>query len=406
MPPAHGVLILFLSGIAICFIDFKLASTGKGFATNLRQRQQSSTFEVSASVVSSDDSISQRDLASEPDLILPEEFDYLVHSEFGGLPVLWYLPRSGGGGVAEILGQCAGAIVAGKWEHPTALATDDEMKAVFHDGAKHIPINFADLNSVNQDQLKGLADKTNLLVSHDLVQTKDLFDEEGKGQLWAWLRHPVDQQVSYFAHKKSLDQDHPEFDYQIGRYHTVAEWARSSTYVDNVMLRSLLGKPATGPVYFTKNDLDIAKELLRRKAHIGLLERKGESVARFVSHFPAVSPGFRECEERLLQWAWPNKNRHTGLEENTESYELLATRNEHDMELYNYAKQLFALQKPLTAMRDDQPSDYGKRNIYGDNEQQEEDLADEVGVQEEIEIVDENEKEEENESEDVEADTK
>jgi hypothetical protein len=111
-------------------------------------------------------------------------------------------------------------------------------------------------------------------------------------------------------------------------------------------------------------DLDVAKEILRRKCIVGLLGEKGESMKRFEKFFGwdagasrdyidatelHAAPGAsrwknakdEECRDRLLYWGWINKNKHPTVEEGSGVYRLLESRNRYDIELYMYARQLF-----------------------------------------------------------------
>lgn len=147
------------------------------------------------------------------------------------------------------------------------------------------------------------------------------------------------------------------------------------------MVRTLVGKidswtsnsrgPFRPPVPLTRDDLDVAKEILRRKCVIGLLEEKGESIKRFEKFFGWNAEARREslllleggemgmaeeaqaarwrdnvvkdeeCADRLLHWRWENKNRHPVPEEGSPAYNLLEGKNRYDIELYLYARQLF-----------------------------------------------------------------
>lgn len=142
------------------------------------------------------------------------------------------------------------------------------------------------------------------------------------------------------------------------------------------MVRTLVGKidqsPTDAfhiPVPLTPNDLDVAKEILRRKCIIGLLEEKGESMKRFdkffgwrvdvsrdslllfeedektahAKHAARWSKNVKdeECSDKLLHWNWMNKNKHPTLDEGSVVYNLLESKNRYDMELYMYARQLF-----------------------------------------------------------------
>ena len=109
------------------------------------------------------------------------------------------------------------------------------------------------------------------------------------------------------------------------------------------MMSSLLGVP-TNPMGWTEIDLTIAKNLLRQKAMIGLLEQKTESLRRFLVLHRVGASGARECQERMLDYAWPNNGHHDTVGKKSDAYQLLIQSNSLDMKLYEYAKFLFDLQ--------------------------------------------------------------
>lgn len=93
----------------------------------------------------------------------------------------------------------------------------------------------------------------------------------------------------------------------------------------------------------TEQHWEMAKEVLRKKCIIGLLEDKSESWDRFERFFRWKFPTRRqrECQERILHWAWSNKYSHPALEEGSTAWNSLLKRNEMDMKLYEYARLLY-----------------------------------------------------------------
>lgn len=56
-----------------------------------------------------------------------------------------------------------------------------------------------------------------------------------------------------------------------------------------------------------------------------------------------------ECQEKLLYWDWPGKNRHDPIVEGSDAWEKLKEQNTFDLRLYEYAEQLFIAQRKLFA---------------------------------------------------------
>jgi hypothetical protein len=57
--------------------------------------------------------------------------------------------------------------------------------------------------------------------------------------------------------------------------------------------------------------------------------------------------GARECQERLLDYAWSNKGHYSAVGKKSNAYQLLMQSNSLDIKLYEYAQYLFKLQKDI-----------------------------------------------------------
>ena len=184
---------------------------------------------------------------------------------------------------------------------------------------------------------------------------------EYRGVMFALFRHPIDRAVSLFYCKK-LDKGSIHYDPTLETSY-LEDWIVSPSYIPDYMVRTLVGK-ILPPAPLAQVDLDVAKEILRRKFVVGLLEEKGESMKRFEKFFGwdagasrhyfdatelHAAPGAprwknakdEECRDRLLYWGWINKKKHPTVEEGSGVYRLLETQNRYDIELFMYARQLF-----------------------------------------------------------------
>lgn len=113
---------------------------------------------------------------------------------------------------------------------------------------------------------------------------------------------------------------------------------------------NLLAKSLTGNFdeALTFADLEIAKQLLRQKVLVGLVENRETSLARFQSHFGAslLQPTTPECARAPLNWppattTFQNSIPPSDLEQGIQNCCQL------DLALYHYAKQLFIDQEML-----------------------------------------------------------
>lgn len=129
------------------------------------------------------------------------------------------------------------------------------------------------------------AGKMGLVQSHksDLIFTMEpayagekLYDEDNKGRFLALFRHPVDRALSMFYYLQTATWERtyrPEW-----KNMTVLEWANLPNFEEDYMVHKLVNKLGEE---VTEIDLIIAKELVRQRFIVGLMEDMEESVRRF-----------------------------------------------------------------------------------------------------------------------------
>mmetsp|Transcript_33314 Transcript_33314/g.70084 ORF Transcript_33314/g.70084 Transcript_33314/m.70084 type:complete len:574 (-) Transcript_33314:448-2169(-) len=336
------------------------------------------------------------------------------------VPFFWHIPRTGGTTLSTLLATCHSLVQAtSSFSSPPVFTRgqDEAFASRFRDPTLYVVrTNGQQFVNVDLDSMEGVERAVNgKLIENELANVVSVPDvrlgsllfgdgqnhwsaaqdnndggeregqqqqqqKEYKGVLFAMFRHPIDRAVSVFYHKQSV-KDSVHYDPSLEIY-SLADWINSPSYITDYMVRTLVGKidtwaahPDVGlpsglfrpPVPLTHDDLDMAKEILRRKCVIGLLEEKGESMKRFEKIFGWNADVSRdslfifedeqtahavqaarwknvkdeECRDRLLHWNWANKNKHPMLEEGSVAYNLLESKNRYDIELYMYAVQLF-----------------------------------------------------------------
>lgn len=279
-----------------------------------------------------------------PRIKLPVHFNYLNKNDakVPTTPIFWFLPRSGGNTVTEIFGKCRGMVIAGAW-----MGTASKLQIVHENGMKQVTADLTTKESRNKARDMGLKDANPniLLLSPNVYETADVFGGSFQAELWTWMRHPVERHISYYFYLKSLPIGHPQYNPSMQML-SLSDWTQTPMHSPNAMLATLLGVP-TNPMGWTEIDLTIAKNLLRDKAKIGLLDQKTESVRRFMHGRQVGASGARECQERLLDYAWTTKGRHDPVGKKSDAYQLLLQSNSLDMKLYEYAVYLFGEQASL-----------------------------------------------------------
>jgi hypothetical protein len=106
----------------------------------------------------------------------------------------------------------------------------------------------------------------------------------------------------------------------------------------------------SGPI--GEGNLNVAKEIIRRKFLVGLLEDKTETLRRIEAYFGWKLPSrvSMTCKNNMFYFEPQSKNPHPPVKEDSREYQLLLNRNRYDIELYEYAKFLFAEQKSLVGL--------------------------------------------------------
>mmetsp|Transcript_7850 Transcript_7850/g.10388 ORF Transcript_7850/g.10388 Transcript_7850/m.10388 type:complete len:140 (-) Transcript_7850:190-609(-) len=119
---------------------------------------------------------------------------------------------------------------------------------------------------------------------------------------------------------------------------------------DNWQVRMLSGEMSAE---ITVDHLNVAKEMLRRKFLIGLLEEKTESLQRFTSYFgwSLTSPEAQNCKNSKFYFEWAGSNEYPMLDYSNpadqEVLQVIGKQNRFDIELYKYAVKLFEEQQSL-----------------------------------------------------------
>eukprot|EP00986_Skeletonema_menzelii_P012722 scaffold7172_cov149-Skeletonema_menzelii.AAC.4 len=311
------------------------------------------------------------------------------------VPFFWHIPRSGGTSFSTILSNCLSLVqasssltsppiyVRGEDEALASRFRDPTLYVVQTKGNSYVNVDLDSFEGVQRAVQGGLVSKEladvvlvpdvrlgSLLFGngqdHIHSENDEITGTEYKGVMFALFRHPLDRTLSLFYHKQQ-DKESVHYDPSMAIY-SLVDWVNSPGYITNFMTRTLVGK-VDNQIPLTAVDLDVAKEILRRKCVVGLLDEKAESMKRFARlfgwdadvHHDSLSllqgeaaasrakaerwknqiVNDEECFDKLLHINWLNKHRHPPLREGSIEYKLVKSKNSFDLELYDYTKQLF-----------------------------------------------------------------
>jgi len=286
-------------------------------------------------------------------MTLPDHFNNFLDIEEPSdsfTPFFWHIPRTAGATVNEILGVCyhlrmaSNAGIAGGHDHDAALQ-------VVNVGAGHSYVN-VDVSSsdglLKAKQMglieSGLAD---VVVTSLVNEVGALFNPQMKVRMFALVRHPVERAASLFYFLQDVQWRAPQtFNEHLANI-SIIDFYRNRMGESNWMVRYLTNQATKA--YMDESDLKLAKEILRRKCLIGLTTEKDQSFARFEKFFGwrLGSDADQEYLNSKMQWDWSLKHPHEEVQEGTELWKQIASHNQYDMELYEYARVLFAQQTVL-----------------------------------------------------------
>lgn len=298
----------------------------------------------------------QTDSDAAAGIVLPPAFQVLADvsdlplRKGSDIPFYWHVPRTGGGTMNDILGSCLRLTLAadaggseghGQDETLNVLDFARQVSYVNVDTSSHQGIERAKKLNLAQS---GLAD---VVISPLLHEAASLFTPTHKGRMFTVFRHPIERAVSLFYFIQDTQWKQPATRNEQFADMSIENFYRGGFAENNWMTRFLTNELTKGEL--TDADLRVAKEVLRRKCLVGLLEEKSETFERIEQYFgwSAKSSVEQECLEKKLQWAWPMKHRHATVEEGADTWYLISDQNVFDMQLYDYAKELFSQQKDL-----------------------------------------------------------
>ncbi|KAL9183168.1 hypothetical protein ACHAXT_004955 [Thalassiosira profunda] len=212
------------------------------------------------------------------------------------------------------------------------------------DGRKYVNVDVTTPEGIARASQLGFASSqlADVMFTPLLIESADaLLGQHRKGRLFALFRHPINRVVSIFYYLQNAMWE-PTYSPAYADM-TIEEYATSPYCESNWMVRSLTGK-MTGPL--SPEDILVAQEVLKRKCLVGLMDRMEESLVRYHNYFRFGNDAALQCarEHFAKKGSGQNTHRHPKLDPGSEAWKTLQVKNELDIRLYDFARELFVEQ--------------------------------------------------------------
>jgi len=264
------------------------------------------------------------------------------------LPFYWHIPRTGGTTMNDILGSCLKLNLATDAGGRNGHDHDEELQILNLGPIKYVNVDMSTPAGIERAKKLELAssNQADAMISSLVYEASLVFTPLNHGRLFTVLRHPIERAVSLFYYTQDMVWRRGNVKDLMDI--TIEEYFKGGMGENNWMTRFLANAKTK---VLTDDDLNVAKEVLRRKCLVGLLSEKGESMSRFFRYFGwdnnVHGEEEQDCIDKKVDYAWPQKHRHEDVEEGTEVYDLIVNMNTFDLQLFEYAKVLFREQAHL-----------------------------------------------------------
>lgn len=265
-------------------------------------------------------------------------------------PLFWQVPFAGGP-FQNFMSGCAKKVLASNHR----IDNDYEIKKHIVGQSEYVNVDLSTPDGIthaaeNNLVQAGLADV--IVSNHVHLTTSILFGASHKGRLFTALRHPVDRSIFEYHFVMSTTTI-PEV-----RSMSLDEFVTSRHSDKDWVTRFLINKRQ---VPLSPEDLELAKEILRRRCLIGLHEYIEQSITLFEEYFGWAVNGLgatkahKNCMNQVIlkenSYARDAYHGVGNVEKGSDVYNKIVELNSYDMQLYWYAFDLFKEQQSLMRAR-------------------------------------------------------
>eukprot|EP00574_Skeletonema_japonicum_P006966 CAMPEP_0201723596 /NCGR_PEP_ID=MMETSP0593-20130828/7597_1 /ASSEMBLY_ACC=CAM_ASM_000672 /TAXON_ID=267983 /ORGANISM="Skeletonema japonicum, Strain CCMP2506" /LENGTH=796 /DNA_ID=CAMNT_0048214725 /DNA_START=132 /DNA_END=2522 /DNA_ORIENTATION=+ len=223
--------------------------------------------------------------------------------------------------------------------HPQA-EEDPALKTGFHRSSTYVNVDCSSPEGVDRGIAHNLAesDLTDVFYSHDPYDVARLFapPTEVYGRGIVMIRNPIQRAVATY---KRLQIKRPDMVKDM----TLEQFAASHLLHDNFLTRTL-SRNKHAPL--TEADIDLAKEVLKRKFVVGLYDHFEDSVRRFEAFFGwKLGEGTNSCQSKAVQQEMNLGYNDFDTLPYDSTYSAIAEKNRADLELFKFAEYLYKYQE-------------------------------------------------------------
>mmetsp|Transcript_3861 Transcript_3861/g.6592 ORF Transcript_3861/g.6592 Transcript_3861/m.6592 type:complete len:262 (-) Transcript_3861:158-943(-) len=237
-----------------------------------------------------------------------------------------------------------------RMDAPNCNDKDDALKICVLEWGRVVNCDASSLEGIERTRNLRLVQRNipNLVVDTSRIyEALSVFTGRHRGRLFMVLRDPVERAISKYHYIKIATWERnyrPEVQNM-----TMTEFAQSRYCYGNWVTRRLVHKMRPDEE-LTRQDLAIAKEILRQKALILLTTDLAQGAHRLVRYFgwPMIGHMEQACVNKFAVEEPVNVNPHPPLPPpESEDYQAIRARNLLDVELYEYALRLYEAQGAL-----------------------------------------------------------